>query len=202
MTIGQMLERLAFLIGEQIAMNAQFPSLPNPPDLSDVFMKFPHGAGPLMELHDIVLRGDSPFSAGERELIAAHVSGLNACSYCFAAHSTIASAFGINPDVFAGMQADLKTADIPEKLKPVLAYVSRLTTTPGRMTPSDAEAVYAAGWDERALYDAVVVCALFNFMNRLVEGTGCLPSAEAAGEDAEEPLESYAAWGREVGFVE
>jgi hypothetical protein len=28
------------------------------------------------------------------------------------------------------------------------------------------------GWDEHALYDAVSVCALFNFMNRLVEGLG------------------------------
>ena len=183
-------------------MDTQFPSLPNPPDLSDVFTKFPHGAKPLLEFHDIVLRGDSPLSPGERELIAAHVSGLNACNYCFAAHSTIASTFGIDPDVFEGMQADLSTADVSEKLKPILAYVSKLTTTPSRMTPTDAEAVYEAGWDERTLYDAVVVCALFNFMNRLVDGTGCSPNAEAAGEDSEEPLQSYVAWGREVGFIE
>jgi hypothetical protein len=32
--------------------------------------------------------------------------------------------------------------------------------------------VYAAGWDEQALHDAVSVCALLNFMNRLVEGLG------------------------------
>ena len=37
---------------------------------------------------------------------------------------------------------------------------------------TDAEAVFAAGWDERALHDAVLVCALFNFMNRMVEGLG------------------------------
>lgn len=30
----------------------------------------------------------------------------------------------------------------------------------------------AAGWEERALHDAVSVCALFNLMNRLVEGLG------------------------------
>ena len=40
------------------------------------------------------------------------------------------------------------------------------------MTPGDAEAVFAAGWDERALHDAVNVVCLFNFMNRLVEGHG------------------------------
>ena len=56
-------------------MEAKFPSLPNPPDLSDVFLKFPRGARAIAELHDIVLRGESPLSIGEREMIAAHVSG-------------------------------------------------------------------------------------------------------------------------------
>ena len=114
----------------------------------------------------------------------------------------MARAFGIDVDIFEAMQADLESADISEKLKPILAYVSKLTTSPSRMSPTDAKAVYDAGWDERALYDAVTVCALFNFMNRLVEGTGCSPDAEAAGEDSDEPLESYVSWGRDVGFID
>ena len=99
------------------------------------------------------------------------------------------------------MQRDLDSANIPAKLKPVLAYAEKLTTTPNRVSAADAQAVYDAGWDERALYDTVVVCALFNFMNRLVEGTGCSPAAEAAGEDEHEPLMSYLAWGEEMGFA-
>ncbi|MGI9284487.1 MAG: carboxymuconolactone decarboxylase family protein [Pseudomonadales bacterium] len=182
-------------------MTSKFPSLPNPPDLSDVFLKFPRGARPLLELHDIVLRGDSPLSPGEREMIAAHVSGTNACDYCYGAHSTIASAFGIDKELFDEIQNDLSTANIPDKLKPMLAYVAKLTATPSRVTATDAQAVYDAGWDERALYDAVTVCALFNFMNRIVEGTGCSPAAEAAGEDEHEPLMSYLAWGEEMGFA-
>jgi hypothetical protein len=46
------------------------------------------------------------------------------------------------------------------------------------MTQADADAVYAAGWNERALYDAVLVCCLFNFMNRVVEGLGLTPIPE------------------------
>lgn len=182
-------------------MTSKFPSLPNPPDLSDVFLKFSHGARPLLQLHDIVLRGDSPLSPGEREMIAAHVSGTNACDYCYGAHSSIASAFGIDKTVFDEMQNDLSTANVPDKLKPILAYAAKLTTTPSRVTASDAQTVYDAGWDERALYDAVTVCALFNFMNRLVEGTGTSPAAEAAGEDEHEPLMSYLEWGEEMGFA-
>jgi hypothetical protein len=54
----------------------------------------------------------------------------------------------------------------------VLRYVKKLTLTPSRMTRADADAVFAAGWDERALGDAVAICALFNFYNRIVEGHG------------------------------
>jgi len=32
--------------------------------------------------------------------------------------------------------------------------------------------VFAAGWDERALHDAILVCCRFNFMNRLTLGHG------------------------------
>ena len=83
-----------------------------------------------------------------------------------------ARAFGIDADVFEGLMADLESSAIDEKLKPLLAYVGKLTRTPAMMAQADADRVYAAGWDEKALFDAVSVCALFNFMNRIVEGSG------------------------------
>ncbi|MEM7282026.1 MAG: peroxidase-related enzyme [Pseudomonadota bacterium] len=183
-------------------MASKFPSLPNPPDLSDVFLKFPRGSRALLELHDIVLRGESPLTPGEREMIAAHVSGQNACDYCYGAHSTIASAFGVEQTLFDEMQKDLASAGLDQKMKQLLAYAAKLTKEPSKVTASDAQKVYNAGWSERALCDAVTVCALFNFMNRIVEGTGCSPAAEAAGEDEDEPLHSYLEWGEHVGFLD
>jgi hypothetical protein len=58
---------------------------------------------------------------------------------------------------------------------PVLHYIRKLTLTPTKMTQADADAVFAAGWSERALYDAVQICCLYNFMNRFVEGLGLSP---------------------------
>lgn len=66
---------------------------------------------------------------------------------------------------------DVDTASVDDKMKPILHYVTKLTRLEPLKT-ADAEAVYAAGWSERALYDAVQVCALFNMMNRIIEGTG------------------------------
>jgi alkylhydroperoxidase family enzyme len=61
---------------------------------------------------------------------------------------------------------------VPEKMRPVLRYAQKLTERPDSVTKDDSDAVLAAGWTGAALYHAVAVTALFNFMNRLVEGLG------------------------------
>lgn len=183
-------------------------SFPEAPDMIDVFRKYPEGVWPLCELHDIKLRGESPLSAGERELIAAYVSGINACNYCFDAHSHIAELHGIESSVFEKIMADPSQAPIDARLLPILAYVKKLTLTPSRMTEKDAEAVYAAGWDERGLYDAIVVCALFNFMNRLVDGCGMVANDMLRTEfrermaEGKDDKEFYRSFARMVGATE
>ncbi|TNE41051.1 MAG: peroxidase [Alphaproteobacteria bacterium] len=151
---------------------AFFSDLPDRPHLSDVFQKFPTTIPPLIDYHDRLLRGPSPFTLAERELIAAYVSGTNACSFCYGAHTVIAESFGMEEQVLTDMMSDLEGSGVDPKMKPILAYVGKLTREPSKMTEADADAVYAAGWDEQALFDAVQVCALFNYMNRILEGTG------------------------------
>ncbi|GAB3488513.1 carboxymuconolactone decarboxylase family protein [Amycolatopsis cihanbeyliensis] len=148
------------------------PSLPEGATLLDVFRSYPQTSAPLVDYHQVLLRGPSPLSVAERELIAAYVSGLNACHYCHGVHTATAEAFGIAEGTLTALLSDVDTAPVEDWMKPLLRYVGKLTLTPSRMTDADVDAVRAAGWDERALHDAVSVCALFNFMNRLVEGLG------------------------------
>jgi len=153
-------------------MKRLFPSLPESPIIGDVFQAFPEKIAPLLAYHDALLRGPSDLSVTERELIAAYVSGLNACQFCHGAHSAQSIAFGISPATIEALMANVDTAPIDDKLKPILHYVGKLTRTLTRLTEADAQAVYDAGWSEAALFDAVQTCALFNMMNRLVEGAG------------------------------
>jgi uncharacterized peroxidase-related enzyme len=148
------------------------PSLPTDAVLLDVFRAHPQAAGPLLDYHNVLLRGPSPLTVAERELIAAYVSGLNACRYCYGVHTATAAVFGVAESTLAAVLSDVDTAQVDERMKPVLRYVGKLTLTPSRMTPEDAAAVIAAGWEEKALHDAVSVCGLFNLMNRLVDGLG------------------------------
>lgn len=154
------------------------PSLPGDAVLLDVFRAYPQTARPLLDYHQALLRGPSPLTVAERELIAAYVSGLNACRYCHGVHAATAEAFGIGAGTMSALLADVSTAPVPEPMKPLLRYAGKLTLTPAKITPGDAGAVLAAGWPEQALHDTVAVCGLFNPMNRLVDGLGI-----TAGED-------------------
>ncbi len=149
-----------------------FPSLPDGAGLADLLTRHPRGMRPLMEWLDVLLRGPGELEIGERELIAAYVSGLNQCTFCHSSHRLYAELFGVDP---AGLEALLtapQSAPFGQRLRPLLAYVEKLTRLPARLTRADAQAVLAAGWSEAALFEAVKICAAFSLMNRLVEGAG------------------------------
>jgi len=147
-------------------------SKPGSTSLLDIFQSYSDLAAPLVDYHETIMRGPSPFTPAEREAIAAYVSGLNECQYCHGIHGKVAEHFGMKPGIIQSLFENLDSANINEKLKPVFNYVKKLTQEPSRITNEDADAIYAAGWDEQALHDAVTICALFNFMNRYVIGLG------------------------------
>jgi uncharacterized peroxidase-related enzyme len=119
-----------------------------------------------------LLRGPSPLTAAERELIAAYVSGLNRCRYCHGVHTATAERMGVAVGLLPRIVREGTLDGVDPRLQPVLALARKLTLAPDSLTQADADAVLAAGWDDTALYHAVAVTALFNFMNRLVEGLG------------------------------
>lgn len=171
-----------------------FPSFKEHDHLAHVLSRFPRGLGPLLDLHDAILRDSAELTAGEREMIAAYVSGTNACRYCYGAHTSIAEQFGVETGLMAKLMDDLDSAPVPPKIKPLLRYVGKLTREPSKMTQADADAVFAAGWSEEAFFNAIQVCALFNFMNRIVEGSGVKPvPAELRGDEQRPPrIDRYA----------
>jgi len=160
-------------------------SLPENATLADLRRSYADLLEKLRPYGHRLMRGPSPLTPGERELIAAFVSGVNSCRYCHGAHSLVARAFGVDETVLAGSLDNLDLAPIDARLKPILRYVRKLTETPSRMTAADAAAVYDAGWNDEALLHAVAVCAYFNNMNRLVEGTGIVGNAQEYAVAAE-----------------
>ena len=108
-------------------------------------------------------------------MIAAFVSGLNSCEFCFGIHAELAYAWGVPEGLLERLLRDVDRAMIEPKLKPLLKFVRKLTVTPSRMTQADADTVFTGGWDERALHDAIAICGRMSFMNRLLDGHGIAP---------------------------
>jgi uncharacterized peroxidase-related enzyme len=125
---------------------------------------------PILELSEVVLRGPSPFSEGVREMIAAYVSGLNDCKFCWAVHSATAERMGVTPARIPDPAQQLDASAIDARMIPVLEFARKLTRDPSSLTETDGQSVLAAGWDHVALFHLVCITALLNFMNRFVEG--------------------------------
>lgn len=183
-----------------------FPSLDGEAHLRDVFLRFPRGVSPLLSLHDDILRRESELPVAERELIAAWVSGLNQCRFCFGAHRVMAQAFGVSQALIDALFDDFDTAPVRPELLALLGFARKLTLEPAQIARGDTDRLFAAGWSEAAVYDAVLIVSLYAFMNRLVQAAGITPGAEYDQPD-EAALEQrrrggYVAWGQRAGLID
>lgn len=160
-----------------------FPSLPADAGPGNVFTAYPELYEPWADMSEALMHGPSPLSPGEREMIAAFVVGLTGCRYAYVAHSAAAYSWGVPEGLIDKLLENLETAPVEAKFKPLLAYARKLTLTPAQVTQSDADAVFAAGWSEKAVHDAVAVTARMNFMTRLVQGYGFTPMTPAKARE-------------------
>jgi alkylhydroperoxidase family enzyme len=68
--------------------------------------------------------------------------------------------------------ADLETAPINEAFRATLRLLSKLTLQPEQIHAEDIEAVRVEGVTDRAIEDAIHVCALFNIVDRCADALG------------------------------
>ena len=163
-----------------------FKSLPEDAGPANVFGTYTDIYGPWSQMGQAIMNGPSPFTPGERELIAAFVVGTANCKFAYTAHSAAAYAWGIEEGLVDKLLENIDSAPVDDKFKPLFKFIRKLTLAPSEMAQEDADAVFEAGWDEKALHDAIAVCARMSFMNRLVAGFGFIPmSKEKARANAE-----------------
>ena len=149
-------------------------SLGETPHLYDVMNISPRMAVYLFKMTDEIMLVEGPLTDKERELIAAYVSGLNACSFCYRGHKAIAEMFGVEEGLIDKLVEDLESVEIDDKIKAALRYSKKITENASKLVAGDADDLYAAGWDENALMNIVEICALFAMYNRLADGTGVI----------------------------
>ena len=78
---------------------------------------------------------------------------------------------------------DYRTAPIDAREKALFAFIDKMNRNASVLRKEDLDEAKAAGWSDEALYDAITVCALFNFYNTWIDASG-VSDMPAAAYDA------------------
>ncbi len=73
------------------------------------------------------------------------------------------------------------TYELDPKTRALLSCAKKLTEEPNMLEDADVDALRAAGWDERAIYEATALISLFNCSGRMEAASG-LPMDEVPPE--------------------
>jgi uncharacterized peroxidase-related enzyme len=133
----------------------------------------PETAEALNQLANILLRGPSTLTPGERELIATFVSARNNCFYCHSIHGAVAAEhLDGNEDLVAQVRCDPRTANVSEKMKALLAIAGKVQHSGKDVSPDDIARARDQGATDLEIHDTVLISAMFCLCNRYVDGLG------------------------------
>jgi uncharacterized peroxidase-related enzyme len=138
---------------------------------------------PIRQLTQILLRGESTLSEGERELIASIVSYGNECAFCTAAHSATADLLLNEEGIAEKVRSNISAAPVSKKMKALLTIAAATQKNGKLVTPEMVEAAKAEGATDRELHDTVLIAALFCLYNRYVDGLASVTPTDPAFYD-------------------
>jgi uncharacterized peroxidase-related enzyme len=141
------------------------------PGIVGPLAQYPETGGPLSAFTEALLRGPSSLTPAERELIAAHVSSRNECSFCMNSHAAAARhLWGDQAELVDSVLEGPEEAPVSEKMRALLAIATEVQKDGRRVNEEHVARARAAGADDRAIHDTVLVAAAFCMFNRYVDG--------------------------------
>ena len=135
-------------------------------------------AEPIRKLTQILLRGDSTLSQGERELIATLVSHKNECRFCTNAHTAAANYLYNDVETCEYVKQDYENAPISQKMKTLLAIAALIQQNGKNITTASIERAKNAGASDMEIHDTVLIAALFCLYNKYVDGLASVTPTE------------------------
>jgi uncharacterized peroxidase-related enzyme len=152
------------------------------PGIRTLFQFSPETGKPLCELAEILLRGASPLSSAERELIAAYVSHRNACTFCRNSHAAAARChFGDDKRIVDDLLFEDRDLLLSKKMKVLLVIAGKVQQGGISVTAEDIETAREAGAEDTDIHDAVLIAASFSMFNRYIDNLAAFtPQEESA----------------------
>jgi uncharacterized peroxidase-related enzyme len=141
------------------------------PGIRSLVMFRPETGKPLYDLAQVLLRGESPLSPAERELIAAYVSSRNSCVFCMSSHAAAArELYGEERGIVDRVLEDVAQAPVSDKMKALLHIAGKVQVLGKEVCEADIAAARDEGATDRELHDTVLIAAAFSMFNRYVDG--------------------------------
>lgn len=144
---------------------------PDVPGILGLLKRYPETGAAINRFTVAILRGDPCLSAAERELIATYVSARNECTFCTNSHAAVArELYGDLRETVDAVLVELETAPISDRMKALLRIAGKVQRGGRYVTKEDIDRALAAGADDRAVHDTVLIAAAFCMFNRYVDG--------------------------------
>jgi uncharacterized peroxidase-related enzyme len=141
------------------------------PGIRSLVLFRPETGKPLYDLAQVLLRGPSPLTEAERELIAAYVSYRNNCLFCMNSHAAAAMhLLGEKKDIVGDVLKDMQRSAITDKMKALLNIAGKVQVLGKEVTTEDIAAARQLGANDREIHDTVLIAAAFCMFNRYVDG--------------------------------
>lgn len=155
------------------------------PGIRSLVLFRPETGRSLYELAQVLLRGPSPLSEAERELIAAYVSKRNDTVFCMMSHAAASrELYGDNKNIVDEVLNNMQQSHVSDKMKALLNIAGKVQILGKEVTPEDIAAARSFGADDREIHDTVLIAATFSMFNRYVDGLASFtPTDTAAYEE-------------------
>lgn len=151
------------------------------PGIRSLALFRPETGTPLYALAEVLLRGPSPLTIAERELIAAYVSARNNCTFCFESHAAAARClYGPAAFIVNEVVENLATASVSEKFKTLLVIAGKVQLLGTAVKQEDIDAAKYEGANDREIHDTVLIASVFSMFNRYVDGLATLTPTDPA----------------------
>jgi uncharacterized peroxidase-related enzyme len=149
------------------------------PGIRSLVMFRPDTGKHLYELVQVLLRGESPLTPADRELIAAYVSSGNGCKFCTDSHAAAARfLYKEQKQVVDIVLKDYQKAPVSDKLKALLNIAGKVRINGKEVTPEDIAVARKYGAGDRDIHDTVLIAATFSMFNRYVDGLASLTPSD------------------------
>jgi uncharacterized peroxidase-related enzyme len=148
------------------------------PGITGLLEYSPGSAAPIRELTQLLLRGPSTLTTGERELIATVVSYRNECRFCTAAHTAVADVLLGESETAELVKKDVDAAPVSDKMKALLTIAGQVQVSGKNVTVESVAKAKAAGATDVEIHDTVLIAALFCLYNRYVDGLSTVAPAD------------------------